>query len=446
MRYSRGLVAATLAVGLLALAPIQTATANRGSASADPAVIAEWNQIGVATIAADSAATPPRKQPIEVYLYLGFMHAAMYNAVVGIEGGYEPYRFHAKAPRHASSQAAAVAAAHRILVTYSPEQKATLDAAYDKSLAAIEDGDAETRGIEYGELAATTLVKQRENDGRYGTTLFEKSPAPGVWRPTPPAMAPFSAPWLGYVTPLLIRSGDQFDPGPAPSLTSKRYTRDFKEVKSLGKDDSTTRTAEQTETARFYSGNPALQFTLGLVDQAKTRDLDIVQSARLFAAVQMTVADTSIAIWWTKHHYGVWRPITAIRMADTDGNPDTTFDPAVDPAWNSVIPSPPYPDYVSGYNGAMGAYSQALEDTLDTRHLKLTLTTTVFPEGDPRHTRFYDSGRAVRQEVIDARVWLGIHFRFADTAAAKMGQQVADYALDHYFGSTKDCRSHHHHH
>ena len=259
-------------------------------------------------------------------------------------------------------------------------------------------------------------------------------------------MAPFSAPWLGYVTPLLIRSGDQFDPGPAPSLTSKRYTRDFNEVKSLGKDDSTTRSAEQTETAKFYSGNPALQFTLGLVDQATKRHLDIAESARMFAAVHMVVADTSIAIWWTKHHYGVWRPITAIRMADTDGNPDTTFDPAVDPAWNSVIPSPPYPDYVSGYNGAMGAYTQALQDVLGTRDLQLSLTSTVFPAPDPRHTRVYDTGREARHEVIDARVWLGLHFRFADTAAARMGQQVADYALDHYFGPDHGkCRSHHHH-
>ena len=155
-------------MGLLALAPTQQATAHRGGDAADPAVITEWNQIGLATIAADSAAVPPRKQAIEVYLYLGFMHAAMYNAVVGIEGGYEPYRFHAKAPRHASSQAAAVAAAHRILVTYSPEQKDTLDAAYDTSLAAIDDGEAKTRGIEYGELAAATMVRQREHDGRNG--------------------------------------------------------------------------------------------------------------------------------------------------------------------------------------------------------------------------------------------------------------------------------------
>jgi hypothetical protein len=427
MRHARAAVAATLAIALLALTPTQQASAHREAhRTADPGVISDWNQIGVATIGADAAAG--RKQAIEVYLYLAFMHAAMYNAVVGIEGGYEPYRFHRHAPRHASSQAAAVAAAHRILVTYSPEQQATLDAAYAASLEAIPDGRSESRGVAYGELAAATMVAQRADDGRYGPTLFEQVAAPGIWRPTPPAGLPFSAPWLGYVTPLLLRSGDQFDPGPAPSLTSQRYTRDFEEVKAMGRIDSTVRTSEQTETARFYAGNPGLQFTLGLVDQAQKRGLDIVGSARMFAAVHLALADASIAIWWTKHHYGVWRPITAIQLAADDSNPETL----ADSTWNSVIPSPPYPDYVSGYNGVMGAYTRALQEVLGTEHLDLALTSTVFPAPDPRHIRVYDTGREARQELIDARVWLGLHFRFADTSAARMGQQVAHYGLTHY--------------
>jgi len=430
MRYSHGIVAATVAVALLALTPMQQAGAHRHHQDPpDASVVSEWNQIGLAALAADSAVPPGRKQPIETYLYLAFMHTAMYNAVVGIEGRYQPYRFRERAPRHASPQAAAVAAAHRVLVTYSPEQQATLDAAYARSLDAIPDGAAERKGVAYGELAASTLVEQRAHDGRNGTTVFDLAPAVGVWRPTPPAELPFSAPWLGHVTPLMLRSGDQLDPGPAPALTSSRYTRDFAEVKAFGKDDSTDRTVEQTETAMFYAGNPGLQFNLGLVDQAQKRGLDLVDAARLFAAVEASLADASIAIWWTKQHYGVWRPITAIREADQDGNPATV----ADPSWSSLIPSPPYPDYVSGYNGVMGAYTQALQDTLGTRHLALTLTTTVFPAPDPRHTRSYDTGREVRQEVIDGRVWLGIHFRFADTAAAWLGRQVADYGLARNF-------------
>jgi hypothetical protein len=433
MRYTRAILVATIAVGALALDPTQSATAHRHGPPADPSVISTWDQIGVATINADNATSPPRKQPIEVYLYLAFMHAAVYNAVVGIEGGYQPYRFHEPAPRHASSQAAAVAAAHRVLVTYSPEQQATLDAAYDSSLSEIPDGSAKTDGIAYGELAAATLIAQRAGDGRNAPVSFTTPPAVGVWRPTPPAMAPFSAPWLGFVKPLLIRSNTQFDAGPPPSLTSKRYTRDFAEVKAVGAVDSTVRTADQAETAKFYSANAGVQLTMGLVDQATTRHLDIVESARMFAGVMMSVADASISVWYTKYHYGFWRPITAIRLADTDGN--TMTDP--DPTWTPVIASPPYPDWVSGYNGVVGAYTRALQEVLGCRDLRLTLISTAFPMGDPLRTRHYESGRQVRQDVIDARVWLGLHFRFADTAAARMGQQVARYAMSHYFQPTR---------
>ena len=139
----------------------------------------------------------------------------------------------------------------------------------------------------------------------------------------------------------------------------------------------------------------------------------------------MSLADAAISVWHSKYHYGFWRPITAIQLADTDGNPATT----ADPTWMSQLATPPYPDHVSGYNGFMGAFTRALQEALGTRHLQLTLISTAAPGV----TRFYNSGRQARQDVINARVWLGIHFRFADTAGARMGQQVARYALDHYF-------------
>jgi hypothetical protein len=421
------IASAALAAPLLVVAPITTASAAPG----DPDVISDWNTIAVATMAADGATTPPRKAPVEGYLYVAFTHLVMYNAVVGIEGGYEPFHFRVTPPRGASSQAAAVAAAHKVLVTYSPEQASTLDAAYAASLAEIPDGKAETRGVAYGELAADALILQREGDGRNDPSIsFTQPEGPGVWRPTPPALAPFNIPWLAYMDPLAVRSGKQFgDPGPPPSLTSKRYTKDFREVKRLGEDDSTIRTSAQTETATFYSGNPIVQFTTALRDQAANRDLDIVEASRLFAAVHTSLADAAISVWWSKFKYGLWRPITAIQLAETDGNPKTKDEDD----WNSLIPSPPYPDYVSGYNGVMGAFTQALTETLGTQNLDLTLITTAFPAGDPRATRHYDRGVQARRELIDARVWLGIHFRFADTAGARMGQDVARYVLKHNF-------------
>ena len=233
MKPFHGVVAAILAASLIAPAP--TATAHPTAPAADPTVISDWNQIAVSTIAADNATVPARKQPIEVYLYMGFMHAAVYNAVVGIEGRYRPYRFHAEAPDGASSQAAAVAAAHKVLVEYSPEQASTLDAAYDASLADIPDGAAKDDGVAYGELAADRVIALRTDDGRYAPIEFTQPQAPGVWRPTPPAEAAFSAPWLGFVDTLLVRDGVQFgDPGPPPALRSRRYTRDYQEVHDLG--------------------------------------------------------------------------------------------------------------------------------------------------------------------------------------------------------------------
>jgi hypothetical protein len=419
---------ATVLVTAALVAPTHHASAHPMH-PADPSVISEWNEIGVATLTADATATPPRKAGVEGYLYLGFLHSAMYNAVIGIEGGYQPYRFRAPAPRHASSEAAAVAAAHRVLVTYSPEQQATLDAAYAASLADIPDGTAKTRGIDYGELAALTLIAQRQDDGRNADVPYTRPAAPGIWRPTPPALAPFAVPWLAFVEPLLLRSPDQFDPGPPPSLTSRRYTRDFKEAKAYGSLDSTKRTAEQTESALFFNGNAIVQFAGALRDQADLRDLDIADSARMFAAVHMSLADASIAIWSSKYVYAFWRPITAIQLADTDGNPHTD----ADPGWTALATTPPYPDWVSGYNGIGGAFTEALQDVLGTRHLHLTLPTTAFPAGDPRATRFYETGREVRHAIIDARIWLGFHFRFADTAGARLGQEIGDYALDHYF-------------
>jgi hypothetical protein len=424
-RIAKG-TAALLLTSLVVVAP-STATAKDTNQVDGAAVISEWNEIAQKTFLADTTKAVP-----ENFLYMGFVQVAVYNAVVGIEGRYQPYRFPSKAPQGASSQAGAVAAAHKVLLEYSPDaQHADLDTAYAASLAKIPDGDAETRGVAFGELAADTLIRQRADDGRNASIKFTQEPAPGVWRPTPapttpPNLSPFAVPWLGSVTPLLVESSDQFgEPGPPPELTSAQYTEEFNEVKALGSLNSTQRTTEQTETAKFYSGNGLVQFNMALRDQVIVRKLDIVNAARMFAAVDISLADAIISIWHSKYVYPFWRPITAIQLAETDGNPAT----AADPGWQPMLATPPYPDYVSGYSGLIGAFTRALGETLHTDKLQLTFASTAVPNV----TRFYDSEKAVCQEVVDARVWLGIHFRTADVRGARMGQQVADWALDHYF-------------
>jgi len=422
---TRSWLAALAAAGLLISLAAVPATADPPvSGASDPAVISDWNAIAANTLRGDTT-----KFPADNILYMAFVQAAVYDAVVGVEGRYAPYLFNAHAPSGTSSQAAAVAAAHEVLVTYSPYAQTTLDAAYAASLAQIPDGKAKTRGIDFGTRAADNLIKQRANDGRNAPILFTRPPAPGVWRPTPPAFAPMVDPWMGFVTPLLVDSPTQFAPPPPPALTSQRYTQDFNEVKALGSATSTVRTPAQTSTALFYSGlaNPQLQAMLR--DQAALRQLDIVDAARMFAAADMSAADTIISVWHAKYVYGTWRPDTAINLADTDGNPATE----PDTSWVPLRPDPAYPEYPSGYNGVVAAVTRALEKVFDTQQLQLTVISTAVP--DVRH---YDTGAALRQDVVDGRMWLGVHFRFADIAGRDIGLQLTNWTLDHYFQPVHD--------
>jgi hypothetical protein len=410
-------------IAVVLAAPLCVTTANAVAATGpveNAAVVSDWNATGLTTLAGDTS-----KVPQEWPLYLAFMHAAIYDAVVGVEGGYQPYLFDDRAPAGTSSTAAAAAAAHKILETYSPYAQSAVDAALAASLAGIPDGTAKADGVAFGERVAQKLIDLRASDGRNAPVFFTKPPAPGVWRPTPPAFASMAVPWLGGVTPLLVRSATQFAPPPPPALTSRRYTRDFTEVKAVGSATSTVRTADQTATALFFSGNAIVQFNAALRDQAATRGLDIVQAARMFAAVDMTVSDALITAWRAKLFYGIWRPSTAIQLADTDGNPATT----ADPTWTPLLVNPPYPDYVSGYNTYTASFTRALEELFGRRNLNINLISTAVP-GVTRH---YDSGRALRADVVDARVWLGIHFRFADVAARNLGVGLANWTLHHYF-------------
>jgi hypothetical protein len=201
-------------------------------------------------------------------------------------------------------------------------------------------------------------------------------------------------------------------------------------VKSLGSLASTDRTAEQTATALFYSGNAYVQFNAGLRDQVAVRHLDIVDAARMFAAVDMSAADTLISVWYSKLRYGYWRPDTAIQLADTDDNPATI----ADPTWIPLRPNPPYPEYVSGYSGQVGSFTVALGTALHTSNLNVTLISTAVPGV----VRNYDSAAALQADVVNGRMWLGVHFRTADEVGSQMGQRIAEWALARYFKPVDD--------
>lgn len=389
--------------------------------AADANVVNDWNATAVAVVA-DAG-----KANAEGFLPLGFVQAAVYNAVVGITRRYSLYKSSASAAPTASPQAAAAAAAHRVLMTYFgdvPAAATRLTEAYAASTAALPTDPSTAQGIQYGRHAAERFIALRAEDGRYGPNTFDMAPAMGIWRPTPPTNASFLGKYLCDCTPLLIDSGSQFRPAPPPALASAEYAADFAEVKAFGSKEGSARTPLQTETGLFISSVAMGPLQAGLRDLTVRHDMDISARARLFAAVNMSVGDAMIAGWDSKVHYGFWRPITAIHLADEDGNSATI----ADASWESLIVNPPYPDYVSGANVIMGAASQALTRLLGTDRIDLTLTSPV-----TNTTRNYESAERLRADTVDARVWVGLHFRFADTAGMVMGQQVADWALDRYF-------------
>ena len=404
-------------------------------AAADPAVVSAWNAIAVSTIAGP-APNGAGKANVEAFLWFPFVQAAVYNAVNGITGEYELYEWNAKAPKGASPQAAAAVAAHGVLMEYfgsndfanSDAIAANLNAALATSLDQIPDGVPKDQGIRYGERAAERLIELRADDGRFAPIVFDRPPAPGVWRPTPPAMVPFFDPWLGQVDPFVLDSPSQFDPGPPPPINSDLYVEEFEEVRDYGVSVGSLRSAQQTQTALFFSDVGVGPLQAGLRDLASRRLLDISDSARLFAAVDVGMADSAIAVWDGKFRYGWWRPITAIREADTDGNPRTVGVPG----WTPLLVTPPYPDWPSGLNGVFGAAATALTRLNADGRVDLNLTSVA--AGVTRH---YDLAAHLENDAVDSRVFSGIHFRTADEVAFDMGAQVANWALDHHFGPAK---------
>lgn len=406
-----------LAAGLATSAVAVPTTAAAGPA--DPAVVTTWNAIAARTILTENATPVPVSA-----LYFGFVSIAVYDAVVTIEGRYQPYRWQPRVHGRASTEAAAATAAYRVLSYYFPASAQNLAADYSTALGDIPDGRAKTRGQQIGETAAATLIADRANDGRGANITLDVTPAPGVWRPTPDAFAPMLAAWLGFVEPLALKSPTQIRlRGPDP-ITSKAYARDFAEVKATGAKDGSTRTAAQTETALFWNAPVPVQYNAALRERTAGSGMDIVRTARAFALLNTGTADAVIACWRAKYDYAYWRPITAIRLADTDGNPAT----AADPSWSSLVATPPYPDYVSGHACLTGAASETFSRLFGARSIDIDVSSSV--TGTSRH---YGTAAALDAETKNARIWLGLHFRQAMDDGNRLGHKAAAWTASHEF-------------
>jgi hypothetical protein len=395
------------------------ADAHHGSAPPDASAVVAWNATASAALGTDAALPAPT-----MAVGMAYVQAAVYNAVVGIEGRDALYKWNVHGPRAASVEAAVAAAAHRVLTSYFPVGQVRVDQAYADALAGIPDGWSKSAGVSFGERAASHLIAQRVGDGWHAPITYDQPATPGNWRPTPPGLAPYLGPWLGEMKPFMLRSSDQFRPAAPPALTSRRYARDVREVAELGAATSATRTAEQTEIARFFGGNLSVQLQGAYRDHVTRHALGIAAAARYFAVADLTAADAVITAWDSKFHFHNWRPVTAIRLADTDGNPGTT----ADPTWTPLIVTPPFPDYISGHTTVIGAVTAALTRLDGTSRVDLDLASTV--TGTTRH---YEQAATLNAEGIGARIWGGIHFRTADEKGAQVGMQVGRWTSARFF-------------
>ena len=387
--------------------------------------VEDWN-LFTAQASATATAPPTSRPGPASTLDFAMVHIAIHDSVQAYDGQFESYCIDIS-NADGSPVAAIAKAAHDVLVSRFPEQAATLNTTYSDYLA---DNDLleSDPGVVVGQQAAACIIALRANDGSYPNPPpdpFLGGMDPGEWRPTLPGFAPGLIPWLGEVTPFALDSTEQCHPEPPPDLTSNQYKKDYKEVKKLGSVLSNSRSDNETDMANFWSANIIQTWSLGLRDIATANIDNIGDSARLFALVYIANADAGICAWESKYSFVLWRPITAIQEGENDGNPKTDGDPT----WLPLLATPPYPAYTSGANNVSGSTTRMLTNFFATNHMNFSLTSTFL---GVQRTRVYNKFSKPADEVVDARVLQGIHFRFDDTTGRKQGEGVADYVFENF--------------
>jgi hypothetical protein len=414
-----------LLVGVAALFAAIAPTGARADA------VTDWN-----AIASNAIVTIAGQPPAASALSFAIVQGAVYDAVNAIDGGYQPYLVRPAANPWDSKEAAAAAAAYKTLAALFQGQLGTLQPTYEAYIAALPDTPAGSKaaGVAIGESAAAAMLAARANDGRGGPPGTLVGTTPGVWRPTIPFFAQDPTPWLGDVLPFLLPNAEMVRSDGPNALSSAAYAQDFNEVKQLGSNTSTKRTADQTEAAIWWQTSGAFWNAVTRALSAE-RGLDIAENARLFAMEDLAAADGFIGCYKDKYYWKFWRPVTAIREADTDGNPATEadadwtplFDPST-PQFGPPLSTPPFPDHPSAHSCATSAIVHTMQQFFGTDKI-------AFSAFSPRTrtTRSFDRLSYALKEVIDARVWGGIHFRTADMQGAVLGKKVAHYLEKHYF-------------
>jgi hypothetical protein len=408
--------------GVLVFALLSPLTAARAD------VVTDWNDIGATT----SVNALPAERGFSS-LDLSLVHIAMFDAINAISPRYRAYVAQVGvATQGASPDAAAATAAYNVLRNYFPSRAAALDAAYATSLAAIPDGIAKTLGIAVGNDVAQDVVLWRLNDGRYATVPYAFGSGPGVYQRTIPGPPGPVNTWVPGLRPLVLQSLGQFRAYGPPGLKSETYTRDYNETKLLGSAGSTTRTAEQSEIGLFHTENPNFFWARNLRSFTAGLGLDLLDHSRLMAMLFVAYNDAIGTCFDSKYTYNFWRPVTAIQAGDSDDNANT----APDASWAPFVTTPPHPEYPAAHGCAAGAVTGVIRHEVG-RHTELNFTSTV--SGTiPHH---FDSPDGLVTEIINARVYGGMHYRNSGEHGVRLGRKVADVVTDHYF---RPLRPRHH--
>jgi hypothetical protein len=373
-------------------------------------VVTDWNNAALDAIRAGSTAPPIASRNLAI------LHISIYDAVNGIARTNEPYLVQSSAATSASREAAASAAAHQALVNLFPAGAASFDALHAAILGTIPDGPQKTAGIVWGEFVANQILASRANDGSDAIVAAPGGSGPGVWVPTPPAFAPYLLPQWGFVVPFGMSSSSQFRPPGPPSLDSQRWAADYNEVKQLGAAVGSTRTAEQTQIALFWADGAGTETPPGhwnsiaqIIATAQGNTLE--ENARLFALLNIALADAAICAWDAKYTFHFWRPVTAINLAEPELN------------WMSFIVTPPFPDYVSGHSTFSGAAATLLPLFYGTEDLPFTIGSDLLPGVYRSFSNCLDAA----EEAAVSRLYGGIHFRSANEDGLQAGISIGQW-------------------
>lgn len=408
--------------------------------------VQQWNKIAEDTVVGSGAFQN------EGLIYMAYVSAAVYDAASAIEGGYEPYASHLAVPPGASTDAAVVEAAYTVLRHYFPGAAASLDADHQEALAAITDGPGQKEdGRAVGLAAAHVVIALREGDGRLTpiavtSTFPKKDPGPGVWRLTPPMFLAPQTPWVGSVRPFILNEPGQFHPAPPPPLASQLWVKEFNEAKKYGSAGSADRTAEQTAIARFWTANVIRQYnTLGR-EVATDRAYGLARTARLLAMINIVGADAQIAVMHWKYTYLFWRPVTAIDpsavTADGFGLPGASYEDGNDQTieqtgWRPLLTTPNHPEYPGAHGSITSAVAEVLTEDLETDAIDVDIHGADGPVANLNATQHFDTATELREQIVNARLWGGLHYRGSSEAGVDLGRKVAHYDLNHAFRPTR---------